>query len=134
MNKKLFTQLYNERRSNAWLLIELLLVSVVLWFTVDTLFVTLTTYTAPKGFDITNTYKLELECINEKSADYIPNRTPEALDADVKELVKRLRRHPQVEALSISIHASPYSLSENGRSVQMDTLESVGSSDRKSVV
>ena len=125
MNKKLFTQLYNERRSNAWLLIELLLVSVVLWFTVDTLFVTLTTYTAPKGFDITNTYKLELEYINEKSADYIPNRTPEALDADVKELIKRLRRHPQVEAISLSEHASPYALSINTRSVQMDTLESV---------
>ena len=125
MNKKLFTQLYNERRSNVWLLIELLLVSVVLWFTVDTLFVTLTTYTAPKGFDLTNTYKLDLEYINEKSADYIPNRTPEALQADVKELVNRLRRHPQVEAVSLSSHASPYSWSENGSSAQLDTLKSI---------
>ena len=127
MNKKIFTQLYNERRSNAWLLIELLLVSVVLWFTIDTLFVTLTTYTAPKGFDITNTYKLDLEYINEKSADYIPNRTPAALDADVKELVKRLCRHPQIEAVSLSGGASPYNLSVSASYAQMDTLESVES-------
>lgn len=31
MNKKLFTQIKNEWRSNLWLITELLLVSVVLW-------------------------------------------------------------------------------------------------------
>ena len=101
MNKKLFTQLYNERRSNAWLLIELLLVSVVLWYVIDTLFVTLTTYTDSKGFDITNTYKLDIEYQDEKSPDYIPNRTQEELHADMGELVNRLRRHSQVEAVSV---------------------------------
>lgn len=32
MNKKLFTQIKNEWRSNLWLVTELLLVSVVLWY------------------------------------------------------------------------------------------------------
>ena len=35
MNKKLFTQIKNEWRSNLWLVTELLLVSVVLWYIVD---------------------------------------------------------------------------------------------------
>lgn len=35
MNKKLFTQIKNEWRSNLWLVTELLLVSVVLWYIVE---------------------------------------------------------------------------------------------------
>jgi len=41
MNKKLLKQIVNERRSNAWLFVELLLVSIVLWYVVDYMFVTL---------------------------------------------------------------------------------------------
>ena len=40
MNKKLLKQIVNERRSNSWLFIELLLVSIVLWYVVDYMFVT----------------------------------------------------------------------------------------------
>lgn len=43
MNKKLLKQIVNERRSNSWLFIELLLVSIVLWYVVDYMFVTLYT-------------------------------------------------------------------------------------------
>lgn len=39
MNKKLFTQIKNEWRSNLWLVTELLLVSVVLWYIVDYMYV-----------------------------------------------------------------------------------------------
>ena len=56
MNKKLLKQIVNERRSNAWLFVELLLVSIVLWYVVDYMFVTLYTYFEPRGFDIENTY------------------------------------------------------------------------------
>ena len=52
MNKKLLKQIVNERRSNAWLFVELLLVSIVLWYVVDYMFVTLYTYFEPRGFDI----------------------------------------------------------------------------------
>ena len=122
MNKKIFTQLYNERRSNAWLLIELLLVSVVLWYTVDTLFVTLTTYTDPKGFDITNTYNLGIGLQQKKSPDYIPNRTAEESNNDMRELVDRLRKHPQIEAVSVSHNSYPYNGSDSGNSIRIDTL------------
>ena len=38
MNKKLFTQIKNEWRGNTWLAIELLVVSVVMWFITDMLY------------------------------------------------------------------------------------------------
>lgn len=34
MTKKLFTQIKNEWRSNTWLALELLVVSVVMWYIV----------------------------------------------------------------------------------------------------
>ena len=127
MNKKIITQLYNERLANAWLLVELLLVSVVLWYAVDTLFVTLTTYTEPKGFDITNTYELDMAFQEEKSPDYIPNRTKEELHADAKELVDRLRRHPQIEAVSVSAASTPYNMSAKTQVARIDTMDNYAS-------
>ena len=44
MNKKLFTQIKNEWRSNLWLVTELLLVSVVLWYIVDYMYVQTSIY------------------------------------------------------------------------------------------
>ena len=35
MQKKLFTQIRNEWRGNLWLALELLVVSVVMWYIID---------------------------------------------------------------------------------------------------
>ena len=55
MMKQLLKQIYNERRSNAFLWIELLLVFVVLWYIIDLVYVTLHIYYQPMGFNIENT-------------------------------------------------------------------------------
>ena len=49
MQKKLFTQIRNEWRGNLWLALELLVVSVVLWYIIDTLYCSLATYNEPRG-------------------------------------------------------------------------------------
>ena len=60
MNKKLFSQIKNEWRTNLWLGIELLLVSVVMWWVTDKLYCTGATYFEPRGFDIEHFYLIEL--------------------------------------------------------------------------
>lgn len=124
MNKKLLKQIVNERRSNSWLFIELLLVSIVLWYVVDYMFVTLYTYFEPRGFDIENTYRVEFDYLTEKSPDYIANRTDEEAHADMRELLNRLRRRPGVEAVSMSQNSFPYNGSNSGMDVRLDTMES----------
>ena len=52
MIRHLLQLIWNQRKQNAWLWAELLLVSVFLWFLVDYLYVMGRTYTAPLGFDI----------------------------------------------------------------------------------
>lgn len=64
---QLLKQIWNERRSNGWLWAELLIVFVVLWYIVDWTYATARTYYEPLGYDITNTYYLELSLKNNKS-------------------------------------------------------------------
>ena len=66
------TLIWNQRKQNAWLWAELLLVSVFLWFLVDYLYVMGRTYTAPLGFDIRHTYSIVISSLSERSPDYIP--------------------------------------------------------------
>ena len=119
MNKKLFTQIKNEWRSNLWLAIELLLVSVVMWYIVDSLYCTTATYIEPRGFDISHTYHIEMGILNDKSPDYVTYQSDEELRRDVIELVDRLQHRPDIEAVSLSSAAYPYNASNNWNPVQL---------------
>ena len=91
MNKKLFTQIKNEWRSNLWLVTELLLVSVVLWYIVDYMYVQTSIYNEPRGFDISHCYLVQMGRLTDKSPDFIPNQTDEEKRQDIKELLSRRR-------------------------------------------
>ncbi|MBR4047423.1 MAG: ABC transporter permease [Bacteroides sp.] len=119
MNKKLFTQIKNEWRSNLWLSIELLLVSVVMWYIVDSLYCTTATYLEPRGFDISHTYHIEMGILNDKSPDFVTYQSDEELRRDVLELVDRLQHRPDIEAVSLSSAAYPYNASNNWNPVQL---------------
>ena len=56
MQKKLFTQIRNEWRGNLWLALELLVVSVVMWYIIDLLYCRLATFNEPRGFDTEHCY------------------------------------------------------------------------------
>lgn len=120
---QLLKQIWNERRSNGWLWAELLIVFVVLWYIVDWTYATARTYYEPLGYDITNTYYLELSLKNNKSDSYIPKGQKETTTGqDIIELTNRLRRLPEVEAVSISVNARPYIGSNSGIRFRLDTL------------
>lgn len=124
MTKKLLIQIKNEWRSNLWLALELLVVSVVMWFVVDYLYTRTATYLEPRGFDISHCYLIEMGKLTDKSPDYIANQTDEQEDADILELVERLRRRPDVEAVSLSQNSYPYNGSNSTDQVYYDTLRS----------
>lgn len=121
MNKKIFTQIKNERHSNLWLVLELLLVSVVMWYIVDYLYVTASIYREPRGFDISHCYLIEMGQLTDKSPDYIPNDT--LINDEVSELMTRLQRRPEIEAVSLSRYAYPYNGGNSGMSIRYDTLQ-----------
>ena len=120
---QLLKQIWNERRSNGWLWAELLIVFVVLWYVVDWTYATARTYYEPVGFDITDTYYLELSLKNDKSDSYIPkDKKSTTLGQDIIELTNRLRRLPEVEAVSVSNNTRPYIGSNSGMMLRIDTI------------
>lgn len=94
MNRNLLKQIWNERRSNAFLWMELFVVFVILWYIVDVVYVTLSIYNLPMGFDIENTYVLRFERMTSKAAAYQPGRTMKEDVADLHEIVNRLAHRP----------------------------------------
>lgn len=124
MEKKLFTQLRNEWRSNLWLALELLVVSVVLWYVTDLLYVRIATYLEPRGFDTEHCYLVKMEVLTDKQADYQPYNETHKLCDEVRELVDRLRHRSEVEAVSLSQNSYPYNGSNSGADVTYDTLQS----------
>ncbi len=123
MNKKLFAQIKNEWRSNIWLTIELLLVSVVMWWITDALYVRLAVYFEPRGFNTEHCYRIEMGELTDKSPDYIKQNRKE-YETDIIELAERLRHRPEIEAVSLSVNSFPYNESNGTIHVQLagDTL------------
>lgn len=133
MNKKLFTQIKNEWRSNLWLIIELLLVSVVMWYIVDYMYVKANIYFEPRGFDISHCYLVQMGELTDKSPDYTEYKNNDERSADIVELLERLRRRSDVEAASLSQNAYPYNGSNSTISITIDTLRSPGWTIRRLV-
>ena len=128
MNKKLLAQIKNEWRTNLWLGIELLLVSVVMWWIIDNLYCIGATYFEPRGFNVDHCYLIEMGHLTEKSPDYQEKPYQETSD-DVLELANRLRQRPEIEAVSLSQNSYPYNGSNSWTSIRLvgDTLEAGGS-------
>ena len=124
MTKKLFTQIKNEWQSNTWLALELLVVSVVMWYVVDYIYTQVATTLEPKGFDIEHCYLIEMGLLTDKSPDYIPDQSNEEQRKDVLEMLERLKHRPDVEAVSLSQNSYPYNGSNGTGMVQHDTLVS----------
>ena len=118
MNKKLFTQIKNEWRGNTWLALELLLVSVVMWYITDTLYCSTATYLEPRGFNTDHCYLISMGKLNEKSPDYVAYQKGDE-KRDVLELLNRLQRRPDIEAASLSQNSYPYNGSNSTTSMQL---------------
>lgn len=124
MTKKLFTQIKNEWRSNTWLALELLVVSVVMWYIVDYIYTQAATAMEPRGFDIEHCYLINMGRLTDKSPDYIPNQSAEEQQEDIQEMLDRLKHRPDVEVVSLSQNSYPYNGSNSTAEVQYDTLRS----------
>ena len=124
MNKKLFTQIMNEWRSNLWVVTELLVVSVVMWYVVDYIYVQVSIYKEPKGFDVSNCYLLSMGQLTDKSPDFIANDT--LISEEISEIIDRLSHRPEIEAVSLSQNSFPYNGSNSSTEVAYDTLRSTG--------
>lgn len=122
MKRKLITQIKNEWQSNLWLAIELMIVSVVIWWIADTMYVRLWIYHQPLGFEYDHCYDLHFDELNEKSDGFIPDRTNEERIEDINQLLERIAARPEIEAVGLAVNSVLYNGSNSGAAMEIDSL------------
>lgn len=109
MIKHLLTLIWNQRNGNVWIFLELLLVTAMLWVMADSLLVDTYTYRQPIGVDTQHTYLLSFGLTDDATELGIEQNTQAT--QDLLQLLRNLRQCPEVEAVSLSNIAVPYTYS-----------------------
>lgn len=125
MKRKLLKQIRAEWRSNLWLGVELLIVSVVLWYICSQAGMTLYTVTTPSGIDTENCFEVSLGYLEPGNEGYVAPSTEglseeEAANASSAQqreefltLLSRLKERSELEAVAYGSFG-PYTLSYYG--------------------
>lgn len=92
--------IWNQRKRNGWIVAELFIVFIILWFIVDELLITAKVFFAPQGFDIEHVYQVDMGF--EKGKD------DSTIGASLLVILERMKNCPGVEAACIGSSALPF--------------------------
>lgn len=121
-----FKMIWAERKSNAWILAELIIVFSILWFCSGFIYEKGKKYFEPVGFDIKHSYLLEFGL--KKGITNDNKGGQETLAQDGQTIFERIKKHPEVEVACFSLgNAYPYSTSYTTRQYLKDTISYVAS-------
>lgn len=126
MKRKLLRQISNEWKSNVWLCLELLIVSVVLWFIIDTLYVYSAIYNEPRGFDTEHCYLVHYAQLSEGAQGYKEYENWEQRSDDMLRLYDRIAGRPEVEAVTMGNNSYLYNGRNGTGTLSTDTFETRG--------
>lgn len=124
MIKHLLKKIWNERSHNIGIWVELFLVSIFLWYITDYLYATINQYNKPMGFDIENTYLVQLGMLSENNSDFIKDEPLKADVARLETILERIQHNSMIEAASMSLHSSPHISGYAGQPLYLDTIQS----------
>lgn len=111
MSRRLFKQMTTEWRSNLWLVVELMVVSVVMWYLTDYLFVKAETYSIGMGMNADNVFIVQYGDVPPDTGSYVEaDSTVETHMESRRTIYDRLRSHPDVEIAAISALGVPYEM------------------------
>ncbi len=104
MIRHIFTIIWNERKTNGWILLEYILVFCILWFCVDYLYFMVKSYREPLGFDIEHVYRIQMGKKNTDKAD--DEKRDDYEDALL--FMNRVSQYPGVESICLAQQGVPY--------------------------
>lgn len=107
MWKSILKQMWNRKRNNTWIAVELLLVFCLSWYIVDYLFVLTYNYNIPNYRNVENTLQINLSEFNVNHPEYKPEANePEILEANYSRILQIIRNYPGIESVGISFDGS----------------------------
>lgn len=124
MLKQILKQLWTQRRANGWILLELVVISIVIWWVVDPLFVIRSNQSIPQGFDCSDVYRLTLGELPKKSPLYKAEES-DSVNAitNFNRIVDRVKQYPGVEAVAVTNNCYPWSGGSTMDSYYHDSVE-----------
>lgn len=110
--------------SNLWILAELMVVFVALWVMTDYYITQRTLFNRPVGFNTDRVYKvaLSIRSVDSPSFIFYPESSEEPKQ-NFDHIVERIRLHPDVEAVGLSMFSLPYISSMSVRGLRKDSVE-----------
>ncbi len=125
MISQILRQLWKQRRSNAWIWIELVVATYFLWVVIDPVYVLMADRAIEDGYQLEDTYRLN---INEyKSTHRLYNTEMSSDSARVENFLRifdKVKQYPGVVAASIAFQGSyPQSDFWSGDALYRDTLK-----------
>lgn len=134
MKRALFSQIRNDWKENIWIILELLVVALVIWYISLILIRNYRNLKLPLGADIENVYGATINLLDEKGQNllfYYPSDLEpvvrDRLTVNLKAMLNRIRNLPMVESVALGNNALPYNLNYSGNIVRYkhhnDTLE-----------
>lgn len=124
MIKQIFKIIWSERKINVWILFELILVFCILWFCVDYIYFFTKRYLEPTGYNVEHVYNINMG-IKEEGHVLINNGTDAQKDSLVNTvwtIVDRIKKYSDIEYISLSSAAVPYSGSFMSNKASLDTM------------
>lgn len=107
MLKHIFIQLWNRKRANIWIFVELVLVFCLLWYIVDYFFVLGYNKNLPSGRSLEHTWQIDVSLLPSEHPEYQAGESDStALVANYERLLDRIRHYEGVEALAVLSHWS----------------------------
>ncbi|MEG1563244.1 MAG: ABC transporter permease [Bacteroides sp.] len=126
MIQQLFKLIWNQRRQNSWILIELLVVLVALWSIADLFVVQTALYLRPLGYQVENCWRLSFDTYPQASADYEADTLRQKTQGEaLAVLLDRLRRKDEVDEACVAFYSSPYSSGNTWRQLLPCNADSV---------
>ncbi|MDL2315013.1 ABC transporter permease [Bacteroidales bacterium OttesenSCG-928-C19] len=121
MLSQLLKIIWANKKINFLIILELILVFIIIWFCCDYIYFNLKRYIEPTGFNIDNTYLIKVglnenaEPVNIYSFESVENPSKKSV------LFNLIKQYPDVESMSFSYMASPYSTSNQTQGFFIDS-------------
>lgn len=124
MIKIIFKTVWNQRKQNAWIMIELILVGFFLWKSINPLVDIVSTGMVNEGYDDSGLYISQFSMYDKTSQNYDAKTDNDTINHDIfMRAVNAIKQCPEVESYGVANgwYSVPNNTSYNGCNISSDT-------------
>ena len=117
-------QIWNKRRANTWIFLELVLVTFFMWGVIDPVFVLLSNRAIPSGYNIDNVFRMTVGQYPSTHRKYQEELNSDSIRrSNFLHMYELVRNYPGVEsAVVTAMEQYPLSTSTSTNSIQYDSI------------